>query len=378
MFQSTHPRGVRQVQGERQTGRPQVSIHAPAWGATLLRRAFTAPIAGFQSTHPRGVRPAPFAGQSTRPTGFNPRTRVGCDAVVVDAQLNAGPVSIHAPAWGATRRQHRPARRYRRFQSTHPRGVRQEYAFAIEVTLQFQSTHPRGVRLVCNAEGSGVNLVSIHAPAWGATSSSLISSARPAVFQSTHPRGVRHRRLKLRPARPGGFNPRTRVGCDCSVDAGRKVTIKFQSTHPRGVRLVTLISLRLYFGCFNPRTRVGCDGAVHPAFFAVDVVSIHAPAWGATTSTTTISVAVCVFQSTHPRGVRLSPQPRPSSNFSSFNPRTRVGCDTRRRALTIARDQFQSTHPRGVRPANANDSFLGYMFQSTHPRGVRLFPCFIQ
>ena len=35
MFQSTHPRGVRLVSGEAITPVVAVSIHAPAWGATL-------------------------------------------------------------------------------------------------------------------------------------------------------------------------------------------------------------------------------------------------------------------------------------------------------------------------------------------------------
>ena len=34
--------------------------------------------------------------------GFNPRTRVGCDLNIAGVLLYTGPVSIHAPAWGAT------------------------------------------------------------------------------------------------------------------------------------------------------------------------------------------------------------------------------------------------------------------------------------
>ena len=55
-----------------------VSIHAPAWGATLPN-GFLKVISAFQSTHPHGVRLHPVIGF------FNPRF-----------------VSIHAPAWGAT------------------------------------------------------------------------------------------------------------------------------------------------------------------------------------------------------------------------------------------------------------------------------------
>ena len=78
--------------------------------------------------------------------------------------------------------------------------------------------------------------VSIHAPAWGATPSSMALMASATVFQSTHPRGVRPDHLGL-PPKIDGFNPRTRVGCDLS-------------------RHSFWCLCRI---CFNPRTRVGCD-----------------------------------------------------------------------------------------------------------------------
>ena len=100
-FQSTHPRGVRPSAGQVTQDCLPVSIHAPAWGATPPAPATPSPTRWFQSTHPRGVRrrivaPAPS------PHRFNPRTRVGCDFVGVENPALQGPVSIHAPAWGAT------------------------------------------------------------------------------------------------------------------------------------------------------------------------------------------------------------------------------------------------------------------------------------
>ena len=77
-FQSTHPRGVRRSTAFFAILSPQISIHAPARGAT--------------------VRPTIFIG---RLTDFNPRTREGCDA-----ERAALPLAAY------------------RFQSTHPRGVR--------------------------------------------------------------------------------------------------------------------------------------------------------------------------------------------------------------------------------------------------------------
>ena len=141
----------------------------------------------FQSTHPRGVRRAGSPGRSSLRC-FNPRTREGCDPR--DGGLpDHHPVSIHAPARGATLPPgrlrvpgrvsiHAPARGATPasllpvapgvFQSTHPRGVRREVCGALSATMQFQSTHPRGVRLGVFAGGSPF-----------------------VLFQSTHPRGVR-------------------------------------------------------------------------------------------------------------------------------------------------------------------------------------------
>ena len=141
-FQSTHPRGVR-----------------------LLVQALESPFRMFQSTHPRGVRLYRHIIRYT-PTSFNPRTHVGCDCNRCQNSLYNS-VSIHAPTWGATWFGG-TARPLTTFQSTHPRGVRQEDALdklvekrfnprthvgcditepqAERIIPVFQSTHPRGVR----------------------------------------------------------------------------------------------------------------------------------------------------------------------------------------------------------------------------------------
>ena len=102
--------------------RPRVSIHAPARGATEteteanMTSEFQStpprggrPIGalhveaseGFQSTPPRGGR-LPVVGQCAKVFGFNPRPRAGGDLGQVRGGLRAPPVSIHAPARGAT------------------------------------------------------------------------------------------------------------------------------------------------------------------------------------------------------------------------------------------------------------------------------------
>ena len=100
------------------------------------------------------------------------------------------------------------------------------------------------------------------------------------------------------------FNPRTRVGCDRPI-CGTRRRCGFQSTHPRGVRH----QLSCFFG------------------------------------------GRYSFQSTHPRGVRPKAA-RPFTRFTTdFNPRTRVGCDSKKPLIELVRLEFQSTHPRGVRQA---------------------------
>ncbi len=168
MFQSTHPRRVRPIlqiadalltlrfnprtragcdaQRWQIVAAEEVSIHAPAQGATL-RRAHVGRMW----------------------YGFNPRTRAGCDP---------WPSSDYTPQWS--------------FQSTHPRRVRPEDTYpgpdedgvsihapaqgatsgvVVGTTIddQFQSTHPRRVR-PCVTSGA---------------------ISRRSTFQSTHPRRVR-------------------------------------------------------------------------------------------------------------------------------------------------------------------------------------------
>jgi len=119
-----------------------VSIHAPARGATLL----SAPILTLLGFNPRtrtGCDLRPCINLPASP-GFNPRTRTGCD---LTKPLHIQPDS---------------------FQSTHPHGVRHACFFYYPYSL----------------------IVSIHAPARGATYSPLRLKLH-RLFQSTHPHGVR-------------------------------------------------------------------------------------------------------------------------------------------------------------------------------------------
>ena len=123
-----------------------VSIHAPAWGATI-------PTLTTVESYPVSIH-APAWGATKH--------------AVHDTSCSN--VSIHAPAWGATIIN---CNRIfgDRFQSTHPHGVRLLASNVIWHFALFQSTHPHGVRPCIASNTCRLRIVSIHAPAWGATPS---------------------------------------------------------------------------------------------------------------------------------------------------------------------------------------------------------------
>ncbi len=190
VFQSTLPRGERPSFPFSSSMQYPISIHAPARGATNTGREYGT-YSRFQSTLPRGERPrrlrcVPFGRrfQSTLPRGE--RRNIG----------ETGPP-------------------YVKFQSTLPRGERLHIDGIIGQCFQFQSTLPRGERLSArppnmisrsyfnprSREGSDefdeqrqtAIIISIHAPARGATFL-LMGSFRGIQFQSTLPRGERRQK----------------------------------------------------------------------------------------------------------------------------------------------------------------------------------------
>ncbi len=143
----------------------------------------------------------------------------------------------------------------------------------------FQSTRPHGARLPTTPRRTWPWPVSIHAPARGATWPCLVRRAPRPGF---NPRARTGRDLgrwaSLSP--PWRFNPRARTGRDSQQYFALLRLVVFQSTRPHGAR----------------RGEVSAEEPL-------DVVSIHAPARGATASTNT-SASVREFQSTRPHGAR--------------------------------------------------------------------------
>ena len=123
-------------------------------------------------------------------------------------------------------------------------------------------------------------IVSIHAPARGATRLQYAGARILSTFQSTRPRGARRVRTSMSQA-----------------------VKMFQSTRPRGARRGADCKAEIW-PCFNPRAREGRDNTFNWGFGITLPVSIHAPARGATVTKAPLQIPAR-FQSTRPRGARL-------------------------------------------------------------------------
>ena len=151
-------------------GMPEVSIHAPAWGATSS--SMVASCYANVSIHAPAWGATGFFGFCfSIASCFNPRTRVGCDVFQCALQLGVI-VSIHAPAWGATP-SYKQVMEYLIVSIHAPAwGATLTTGQTAPQERKFQSTHPRGVRPLMFLSYPFYDSVSIHAPAWGATDSS--------------------------------------------------------------------------------------------------------------------------------------------------------------------------------------------------------------
>ncbi len=254
---------------------------------------------------------------------FNPRARMGRDVSLLTVMPSPLPVSIHAPAWGATQGEG-----------------------GMPFDAKFQSTRPHGARRLIDVYGHIERFVSIHAPAWGATLQLDFGGIR-LMFQSTRPHGARRwTAIQGRPSAqvsihapawgathglPGAthdgncFNPRARMGRDSSCTRCSEPCALFQSTRPHGARLRPGCT-RCRFQWFQStrphgaRRARGCQGVMWCA------VSIHAPAWGATKD-----------------------MGRYKRKKICFNPRARMGRDVGVGGQMTLMQRFQSTRPHGAR-----------------------------
>ncbi len=178
------------------------------------------------------------------PFGFNPRARVGRDLRPEDVDVDDPRVSIHAPAWGATFPPYATKCPTFGFNPRARVGRDLRFLSNCQVRPKFQSTRPRGARLPWVKNAMQSQTVSIHAPAWGATQ-----------------------------ARQGAVRQGGRVSIHApawgATDDVRDLTRRggFQSTRPRGARPRRASRATRVRACFNPRARVGRDCQITSLFY---------------------------------------------------------------------------------------------------------------
>ncbi len=279
LFQSTRPRGARHPCGADAGEVFEVSIHAPARGATSSPPCTSLYFLGFNpraragrdrvwsvamATSARVSIHAPARG-ATRwmieheefKNRFNPRARAGRDAHTPHYREMMRGVSIHAPARGATTLQPQQQIGPMGFNPRARAGRDAIVATSPEHAAWFQSTRPRGARRDRGTAPGLGSRVSIHAPARGATMAAWSGKPITSEFQSTRPRGARRTRRGGRPPARQCFNPRARAGRDVAAYPHMLRSIVSIHAPARGATLPCRDRMEL--NCFNPRARAGRD-----------------------------------------------------------------------------------------------------------------------
>ena len=121
--------------------------------------------------------------------------------------------------------------------------------------------------------------ISIHAPAWGAT---LLFPIPPRRRRNFNPRPrMGSDRIRFDAIyRSCNFNPRPRMGSDARKRIANAAEQYF-NPRPRMGSDCNWLNSRLAPSYFNPRPRMGSDAALSRLSQSM-LISIHAPAWGAT------------------------------------------------------------------------------------------------
>ena len=192
------------------------------------------------------------------------------------------------------------------------------------------------------------------------------------MFQSTRPQGARRGTYSFY-GRRIGFNPRARRGRDCGSSLMAVTFSTFQSTRPQGARLLSPAALRCC-RCFNPRARRGRDGYLTDVNVIDGVVSIHAPAGGATKRSRGYDNLSHCF---NPRARRGRDKLRSWGGGCSerFNPRARRGRDSGFDVCRVASGGFQSTRPQGARLSRSCTSRPTRCFNPRARRGRDSYHC---
>ncbi len=280
----------------------------------------------------------------------------------------------------------------------------------------FQSTRPRGARHVAAVLDRGDALVSIHAPARGATTSGhrcaapgpgfnpraregrdleLVLGGRLQRVVSIHApaRGATRERLVCVRRSPVSIHAPAR-GATCIASATFAGLPRFQSTRPRGARPQSLGVCHEQRNVSIHAPARGATGGCATAQETTLVVSIHAPARGATRSRLPPDARAGEVSIHAPARGATRRASLAANARASFNPRAREGRDIACRPALRPSVMFQSTRPRGARPIRpsrwtwrrhgfnpraregrdierSGSFYLANAFQSTRPRGAR-------
>ena len=165
----------------------EISIHAPAWGATRSPRFFP-PTQVYFNSRPRVGGDADEGSGRRKRAYFNSRPRVGGDGVDQELLMLTAHISIHAPAWGATCAWRRFLAMSLRFQFTPPRGGRRRFQTPLHSTKNFNS-RPRVGGDAAAFGGWGAGMTFQFTPPRGGATMHAIDDVILGAFQFTPPRG---------------------------------------------------------------------------------------------------------------------------------------------------------------------------------------------
>ena len=259
----------------------------------------------FQSTLPQGERRHTLLSRKPQINNFNPRSRKGSDASKMDDLTDA---------------------------------------------IRFQSTLPQGERHVIRVDDVTSKPISIHAPARGATNKS-IWSCKPIEYFNPRSRKGSDLELFYNKTTLDDFNPRSRKGSD-DIASSYPYAMVIISIHApaRGATSIMVAKVEFWIisihaparGATVDLTSIACTApiSIHaPARGATrscapesyrDNISIHAPARGATGR---VNCYQCTkrFQSTLPQGERRYSVKLSICYGDHFNPRSRKGSDVLQR-----------------------------------------------
>ena len=302
-FRSTRPHGARRGAMRLTIADRRVSIHAPAWGATIDAMLWRSDI-----------------------DGFDPRARMGRDRRRRARTRRIEHVSIHAPAWGATRVRHlvattadsfdprarmgrdrRDARSIVALGGFDPRARMGRDACAPATRRDLACFDPRA-RMGRDTRIEGWTCrhreVSIHAPAWGATRRHDGDDVIGATVSIHAPAWGATMAIFADRSLISGFDPRARMGRDRRRVSERDPIDGFDPRARMGRDVAARVCSIVRSKRFDPRARMGRDATRSSIAARNGGVSIHAPAWGATPSHARDVVQRSGFRSTRPHGAR--------------------------------------------------------------------------